>query len=82
MNKLKESVADLVHEDNMYHLAKQQSITTYSISDTNSSSSKDFQDKISLSELAMDARRQEESHGISRMLNIVDSLARHYSPPD
>ena len=80
---LNDRVASLVHEDNMEHLSRQQSITTYSISDTASvSSSKDSQDKNSLPELTMDARRQEESHGISRMLTTVDRLARHYSPPD
>ena len=45
---LNDRIASLVHEDNMEHLARQQSITTYSISDTASvSSSKDSQDKNS-----------------------------------
>jgi hypothetical protein len=97
IKQLNNRVASLVHEDNMEHLAKQQNITTYSISDTASvsssrdsqnkhslpeldtasvSSSKYSQDKNSLQELAMDARRQEESHGISRMLNTVDRLGK------
>ena len=45
-----------------------------------SSSSRDSQDKSPLPELAMDSRRQDESHSISSMLNTVDWLARHYSP--
>ena len=83
IKQLNNRVASLVHEDNLEHLSRQQSVTTYSRSDTASvSSSRESKDKNSLSELDMDTRRLEESHGISRMMNTVDRLARHYSPPD
>jgi len=86
IKKLKKRIAALVHDDNMEHLARQQSITTYSdtssVSSRDNNISRDSRDKISMSELATDARRQEESHGISRMLGTVNRLARHYSPPD
>ena len=79
IKQLNDRIASLVHEDNLEHLARQQSIS----SDTASvSSSRESKDKNSLLELDMDTRRQEESHGISRMMNTVDRLARHYSPPD
>jgi len=112
IKQLKNRVASLVHEDNLEHLAKQQSITTYSSPENTSvtssrdsreldtasvCSNRDSKDKnqseldiasvssnkySSRAELAMNARRQEESQGISRMLDTVDRLARHYSPPD
>ena len=93
-------VASLVHEDNMEHLARQQSITTYSSSDSASvSSTRESQSRNSMQsevdtasvssttreshdKFSIDARRQDEAAGVSRMLGTVDRLARHYSPPD
>ena len=93
-------VASLVHEDNMEHLARQQSITTYSSSDSASvSSTRESQSRNSMQsevdtasvssttreshdKFSIDARRQDEAAGVSRMLGTVDKLARHYSPPD
>ena len=51
----------------------QSEIDTASVSST----TRDSQD-----ELSIDARRQVEADGVSRMLGTVDRLARHYSPPD
>jgi hypothetical protein len=72
IKQLYDRIATLVHEDNLEHLARQQSVTTYSSSDTASvSSSRHSVDKNSMSEMNMNTRRQEESHGISRMMHTV-----------
>ena len=62
IKKLKDRVADLVNEDNMDHLAMQQSVTNYSFSDTASVSSQHSQDKTTLTKCVVtmeDMKRRE-----------------------
>ena len=88
MKKLQQRVADLVHEDNMDHLARQQAIAIYSShsdssSDTASVSSQQSQGKTTTKSVVTmeDKRRREvETEYITRVGGAAVTLARRYSP--